>query len=69
MAKSSGRGGARKGSGRKPIAREERRRNRVVISFTDAEVDELEAAAAAAPAAVYCREVVLRHLAAKRRKR
>ena len=51
------RGGPRPGSGRKALPVEERRRNRLLVSLTDAELEALEDAAAAAgePAAAYIR--------------
>lgn len=55
------------GAGRKPLPREERRRNRVVLNLTDAELSALEAAAGDVPAALFAREVVAKYLARRRR--
>lgn len=63
------RGGPRSGAGRKPIPAPERRRNRLNIQLTDDELEQLEELAARESPALYARQVLLRHLAAKRRKR
>ena len=60
---------AKKKPGRPRKAVEERRRNRETLTFTDDEHEALRQFAGFGSIAVYCREVILRHLAAKRRKR
>jgi hypothetical protein len=62
-----GRGGARPGAGRKPVARAEKRRNRLTIYFTDAELDVIEAAASASRPIEWARATLLR--SARRQKR
>ena len=61
-----GRGGRRPGAGRKPLSVTERQRNRIMLSFTDAEYEKLEAAAEDQPVAAYARSIVLRSLARRR---
>lgn len=55
-------GGARPGAGRPPIPQEQRQCNRVSITLTDAEMEELERRAGDEWLAGYCRKVVVRHL-------
>lgn len=55
-------GGARPGAGRPPIPPEQRQCNRVSITLTDAEMEELERRAGDVSLAGYCRRVVVRHL-------
>ena len=45
----------------------ERRRNRIMLSFTDEEYAKLERAAGEVPVATYARSIVLRSLARRRR--
>ena len=61
--KKQGRGGARPGAGRRALPVEERRRNRVMLNLTDAELEALERAAHGRPVAELAREIVLRSLA------
>lgn len=55
------------GRPRKAVA--SRRRNRETLAFTDPEHAALRELAGSESVAVYCRDLVLRHLAAKKRKR
>ena len=49
---------------------QERRRNRLQVNLTDEEWDQLAGVASGADSvALYVRDLILRHLAAKRRKR
>ena len=66
-AKKGGRGGARPGSGPKPMPRAETRRNRVVMLFTDAEFAALERASKGKMPNAFARQIVLRYLARRRR--
>ncbi len=61
----------KRGPGRIPLPDAERRRNRVTIQLTDAELEALRQVAQGAreSVALYARSALLRHLAAKRRKR
>ena len=54
------------GSGRKPKPRNEKQRNRVMASFTDAEYDAMLDAAGDEPAASFIRRLVLRYLARRK---
>jgi len=64
VAKSTkGRGGVRSGRGRKPIPLKERRRNRVLLNLTDAELEWLEQTADGRPVSEVAREIVLHYLA------
>lgn len=64
-----GPGGARPGAGRKPKPAHERRRNRLVLYLTDAELEELEGAIGDEQYNEYVRDVLFRHLAHRRRRR
>lgn len=66
-AKMGGRGGARPGSGPKPMPREKTRRNRVVMLFTDAEFAALENASKGQMPNAFAREIILRYLARRRK--
>lgn len=61
------RGGARPGSGPKPLPLAEKRRNRVVVNLTDAEFREVRKAAGREPPGVWIREVVAKALARRRK--
>jgi hypothetical protein len=63
----NGRGGRRVGAGRKPIAPEERRRNRVVIHLTDAELDRLHRSVKSESVSEFVRRIVFRYLARRRK--
>ena len=65
MAKATTWGGRRDGAGRKPIARELVRSQRVTVKLTPAELSALASAAGGAPLATWVRGVALR--AAKRK--
>ena len=56
----------RRGAPSKPV--EERLRNRLMVSLTDAELAELHEAAGDTPVAVYVRETLMRHLKRRRRR-
>ena len=56
------RGGERPGSGPKPKPLRQRRRNRVALNLTDAELRALRTAAGKASVSDYARSVVLDHL-------
>ncbi len=58
-----GRGGARPRSGPKPKPVTEHRRNRIMLNFTDAELQALARAAGAKGITVFARELVLQALA------
>lgn len=62
----NGRGGARPGSGPKPLRPEDRRRNRIVVNLTDAELDQVERAAKGEHLGSFARKILLR--SASRRK-
>ncbi len=64
--KKSRRGGARPGSGPKPLPLSEVRRNRVVLHFTDAELAQVKKAAGKERPAFWIRERLLRSLARRR---
>lgn len=63
----AGRGGARVGAGRKPKPPGEKQDQPVMAKFTLVERQALERAAAGAALGTYLRELVLRHLARRRR--
>jgi hypothetical protein len=56
-----GKGGVRSGRGRKPIPLAERRRNRVMLNLTDAELEWLERSADGKPISEVAREILFRH--------
>jgi hypothetical protein len=53
--------------GRPPGRPEDRRRNRVMLNFTDAEHDQLEKSADGGPVSDFAREIVLRYLARRKK--
>ena len=59
---SRGWGGARPGSGPKPRPPAEHRRNRIMLSFTDEELERLVDAARGKSTAGFARSIVLRYL-------
>ena len=61
-----GRGGARPGSGPKPLPPEERRSEQLMVRFTPAEVREIRQAAGKQPLSAWLRDLVLRALARRR---
>jgi len=61
-----GRGGVRPGSGRPPLPAKLRKRNRIMLNFTDAEYQALVDSAGDQPVSVLARDIVLRYL--RRRK-
>ena len=61
-----GRGGVRPGSGRPPLPAKVKKRNRIMLNFTDAEYKALVDAAGGQPVSVHARDVVLRYLARRR---
>lgn len=61
----SPRGGRREGAGRKPIPEESRRRNRVMVSLTDSELEQLTAHAEGEALSSYLARLIRRHLARK----
>ena len=63
----TGRGGVRPGSGRPPLPVKRKKRNRIMLSFTDAEYKALVDAAGDQPVSVLARKVVLRYLARRRK--
>ncbi len=63
----NGWGGARPGSGPKPKPAAEHRRNRLALNFTDAELEQLGKAAGKQSLTGFARDVVLRHLARRRK--
>ena len=68
MAAARGRvGGVRTGAGRKPIPPEDRRRNRIMVSLTDAEHEDLLGAAEGEPAGTFVHRLIVRHLARRRK--
>ena len=67
---SDGRGGARSGTGPKPRPPETHRRNRVTIAFDDADLSRLQRLAGKGESvAGYIRRLVVRHMAATKRRR
>jgi len=58
-----GSGGVRPGAGRKSIPLADRRRNRVLLNLTDAELEWLEQTADGRPVSEVAREIVLHYLA------
>ena len=66
-AKRNGRGGARPGSGPKPTKPSERRRNRVVILLTDAELERVERSAKGKHLGGFAREILLRSVSRRRK--
>lgn len=67
MPTNNGRGGARPGSGPKPKALREHRRNRMTLNLTDEELRALRSAAGKKSASDYARDVLLQHLARRRK--
>ena len=65
--KRNGRGGARPGSGPKPKPAEEKRRNRIVVNLTDAELDELMNALGHEQVSTFVRRVLFRSLARRKK--
>ena len=63
----NGRGGARPGSGRKPLPIAKKRRKRLMINLTDAEYRDLVRAASDESPSSFVRTVLLRYLARRRR--
>jgi len=63
----SGHGGVRPGSGRKPKPHDERQRNRVMFTLTDAELEAIEDVAGGEPLSPFVREIVLRYVARRRK--
>jgi hypothetical protein len=53
--------------GRPPGRPEDRRRNRVMLNLTDSEHAQLEKAADGGPVSDFAREIILRHLARRRK--
>ena len=68
MAAKSKKGGARKGSGRKPKPPEERKSQSVGVRFTKGEHQALEDAAAGRRVSSLLRDLALRFLARRRKK-
>jgi hypothetical protein len=62
----TGRGGPRPGSGRKPTPVEERQRNRVMFTLTDAELEALVKASRGQAFSPFVRQIVLRYLGRRR---
>ena len=67
MSAKRGRGGVRPGSGRKPLPPEEKQRNRIMLSLTDAEYHALLDAAEDEPPSAFARRVLARYLARRRK--
>lgn len=67
MPKVSRKGGARPGAGRKPAPPESKQRHRVVVILTDGEYETLLDAADETPLGTYCRTVITRHLARRKK--
>lgn len=65
--KRNGRGGARMGAGRKPKPASERQDHHVTLNLTSKEHDMLSEAAGEQSLASYVRQLVLRHLARRRK--
>jgi len=61
-----GRGGARPGTGPKPLPLTKRRRNRIVLNLTDTEYRQVEKAARGKHLGSFAREIVLRSVARRR---
>jgi len=55
-----GRGGAREGAGRKPLPPQQKQRNRIMVSFTDAELDAITNAARGQPVATFLHDLAVR---------
>jgi hypothetical protein len=62
------RGGTRPGAGRKPLPPSERLRNRIMIALADDEFEALERARGSETVSGFMRNLLIRHLAARRRK-
>jgi hypothetical protein len=67
VATNNGRGGPRPGAGRKPKPLRDHRRNRMTINLTDDELRALRSAAGKGSASDYARDVLLQHLARRRK--
>ena len=61
-ARKKGRGGVRPGAGRKALVPEERRRNRIMLAFTDAELAAITNAARGESVSGFLRGLALRFL-------
>ena len=61
-------GGTRPGSGPKPKPRDMKQSNKIMVSLTDAELDELRETVGDQKLATYIRDLLLKHLARRRRK-
>ena len=66
MARRRGRGGQRVGAGRKPIPEDQRRRNRFLVSLTDAEYAALRERAKDLPLPTYVYRLIQAHLRPKK---
>jgi hypothetical protein len=66
LARKKARGGARPGSGPKPLPAEKRRSVRVMATFTPGEYEQLEKAAGLVPLSSFLREIALRYLARRK---
>lgn len=58
-ARKEGHGGARHGAGRRPLSPEQRQRNRIMVSFTDAELAALTNAARGEPISTFLHDFVV----------
>lgn len=64
-----GKGGVRRGAGRKPYSDPSKvRSTRIVFALTESEAAKVKRAAGKEPVSSFVRDIVLKHLAAKRRK-
>jgi hypothetical protein len=63
----NGRGGARHGSGPKPMRPGDRRRNRVVINLTDGELNQVVKAAKGEHLGGFARRILLRSVARQKK--
>jgi len=59
-ARKKSRGGAREGSGRKPLPPQEKQRNRIMLSFNDAELEAITNAAHGLPVATFLHDLAVR---------
>lgn len=67
--KKAGRGGARPGSGRKPVVPGEPRINRVMVNLTDRELSAARLAAGRKPVSALIREALIRYLSRREAQR